>query len=138
MSRTVTIPIAGMTCNHCVGTVRKALESVPGVASASVDLDHARAEVTLADGMAEESRLREAVESAGYRVPDPEPSPAPPLLVSIGPIPSPPPPGPEEWDLSIGGMHCASCVSRVESALKSVPGVSEASVNLATDTARVS
>jgi Cu+-exporting ATPase len=40
-------------------------------------------------------------------------------------------------DIGIGGMTCASCVSRVERALKKVPGVSEASVNLAMETARV-
>ncbi|KRH99573.1 cation-translocating P-type ATPase [Curvibacter sp. PAE-UM] len=41
-------------------------------------------------------------------------------------------------DLGIGGMTCASCVSRVEKALKKVPGVSDAAVNLATESARVS
>ena len=40
-------------------------------------------------------------------------------------------------DLSVGGMTCASCVMRVERALKSVPGVQDVSVNLATETARV-
>ena len=40
-------------------------------------------------------------------------------------------------DLGIGGMTCASCVSRVERALRKVPGVSDASVNLATESARV-
>ena len=41
-------------------------------------------------------------------------------------------------DLGIGGMTCASCVSRVEKALQKVPGVSGATVNLATESARVS
>ncbi|MFZ5565632.1 MAG: heavy metal translocating P-type ATPase [Pseudomonadota bacterium] len=41
-------------------------------------------------------------------------------------------------DLGIGGMTCASCVTRVEKALKKVPGVTEATVNLATESARVS
>lgn len=41
-------------------------------------------------------------------------------------------------DLGIGGMTCASCVTRVEKALKKVPGVSSAAVNLATESARVS
>ncbi|MFN4359721.1 MAG: heavy metal translocating P-type ATPase [Hylemonella sp.] len=40
-------------------------------------------------------------------------------------------------DLGIGGMTCASCVSRVEKALKKVPGVTDATVNLATESARV-
>ena len=42
-----------------------------------------------------------------------------------------------ELDLGIGGMTCASCVARVERALQAVPGVLSASVNLATETARV-
>ena len=40
-------------------------------------------------------------------------------------------------DIGIGGMTCASCVSRVERALKKVPGVNEASVNIATESARI-
>ena len=40
-------------------------------------------------------------------------------------------------DMGIGGMTCASCVARLERALKKVPGVSAATVNLATETARV-
>src|SRR5688572_19918083 len=40
--------------------------------------------------------------------------------------------------IGVGGMTCASCVSRVERALKKVPGVSNAAVNLATEKATVS
>ncbi|HKX05141.1 MAG TPA: heavy metal translocating P-type ATPase, partial [Methylomirabilota bacterium] len=40
-------------------------------------------------------------------------------------------------DLPVKGMHCAACVDKVERALRSVPGVTEASVNLATERARV-
>ena len=42
-----------------------------------------------------------------------------------------------EIDLGIGGMTCASCVGRVERALRKIPGVEQASVNLATESARV-
>src|SRR6185436_18503481 len=65
-------------------------------------------------------------------------------LVTLGPMPpvdssraSPRPSEDEEWNLAIGGMHCASCVARVEGALAKVPGVSEARVNLATERASV-
>jgi Cu+-exporting ATPase len=44
---------------------------------------------------------------------------------------------PATLDLGVAGMTCASCVSRVERALKKVPGVSDAVVNLATESARV-
>jgi Cu+-exporting ATPase len=43
----------------------------------------------------------------------------------------------QSFDLAIGGMTCASCVSRVEKSLGRVPGVSEATVNLANETAHV-
>ena len=51
--------------------------------------------------------------------------------VSTTPAPS------SSLDIGIGGMTCASCVARVEKALKRVPGVQDASVNLATESARV-
>ncbi|HEX7989978.1 MAG TPA: heavy metal translocating P-type ATPase [Stenotrophomonas sp.] len=46
-------------------------------------------------------------------------------------------PGPSSEDLTIEGMTCASCVGRVERALKAIPGVTQASVNLATERASV-
>ncbi len=44
---------------------------------------------------------------------------------------------PHETDIEIGGMACASCVARVERALKRVPGVTAAEVNLATERALI-
>ncbi|KVM09210.1 copper-transporting ATPase [Burkholderia stagnalis] len=48
-----------------------------------------------------------------------------------------PPPASRHTELDIGGMTCASCVGRVEKALAGVPGVTRASVNLATERATV-
>jgi Cu+-exporting ATPase len=44
---------------------------------------------------------------------------------------------PAQLDLQVEGMTCASCVARVEKALRKVPGVTDATVNLASETARV-
>lgn len=61
-----------------------------------------------------------------------------PVLNSSSPSPEQPSlaPGPSTRFL-VEGMHCASCVSRVEAGLKAVPGVVDARVNLATREATV-
>ncbi|MBP2292614.1 heavy metal translocating P-type ATPase [Azospirillum rugosum] len=109
---TLDIGVAGLTCASCVGRVEKALKRVPGVADVAVNLATERARVTFAD-QPDVKAVAEAIEAAGY-----EPQKA-------------------EFDLTVGGMTCASCVGRVEKALKRVPGVESASVNLATERAHV-
>ncbi len=105
--------IEGMTCASCVGRVERALKSVPGVSQASVNLATERASVQT-DGSVPREALLQAVRKAGYAVS-----------------------APAAQELLIEGMTCASCVGRVERALKAVPGVQSASVNLATERASV-
>ncbi len=62
------------------------------------------------------------------------PREAPGVRTSDGAAPAP---VPAAVELRISGMHCASCVATVERALGTVPGVAEASVNLATERAHV-
>jgi P-type Cu+ transporter len=104
--------VRGMTCASCVSHVEKALAATPGVMSASVNLATERAEVALAPD-ADSAAIEKSVASAGYE----------PVVETI--------------ELGVGGMTCASCVAHVEKALKDVPGVLEASVNLATERASV-
>ncbi|MFO1194836.1 MAG: heavy metal translocating P-type ATPase [Rhodoferax sp.] len=54
-------------------------------------------------------------------------------MSTVSPLSAPP----ASIDLAIGGMTCASCVARVEKALRRVPGVTAATVNLATERATV-
>ena len=108
----LTLPIEGMSCAACVGRVERALRAVPGVADATVNLATERADVTLAAPV-DRAALVQAVAGAGYAVPA------------------------ATLDLTVKGMTCASCVGRVERALAAVPGVSAASVNLATERATV-
>jgi Cu+-exporting ATPase len=64
-STLIKLPIEGMTCASCVRRVEKALKSVPGVASAEVNLATETAAVTLAEGASTEA-LVTAVRNAGY------------------------------------------------------------------------
>ena len=118
MSEAVSLPIEGMTCASCVGRVERALKAVPGVEAASVNLATERANVTTRSYV-DKAILIEAIEKVGYSVPSQAAGPT--GLV----------------ELSIQGMTCASCVGRVERALKAVSGVTEAAVNLATERATV-
>ncbi|GMU32380.1 MAG: heavy-metal-associated domain-containing protein [Planctomycetia bacterium] len=63
-----TIDINGMTCEHCVGTVQKALVTVPGVVSAAVELNPGRALVELDDVTSGIASLVRAIAGAGYSV----------------------------------------------------------------------
>ncbi len=112
MTQELTLPIEGMTCASCSSRVERALSRVPGVSAASVNLATERATVQVQDGTLP-ATLSEAVVRAGYAVPS------------------------ETVALAVDDMTCASCVSRVERALNRVPGVMQASVNLATNQAQV-
>lgn len=58
-----TLKVTGMTCGHCVASVTRALERVPGVESAEVSLEKRQAVVT---GRAEPRALIDAVKEEGY------------------------------------------------------------------------
>ena len=55
--------VSGMTCTHCVGAVKKALEHVPGVESAQVSLDKGQAIVS---GTADTEALIAAIKEEGF------------------------------------------------------------------------
>lgn len=65
--RTKTIDIEGMTCQHCVQAVKKALEDVPGVESADVSLEEGHAVVRYSDATVHLDELVKAVNDAGYK-----------------------------------------------------------------------
>ncbi len=63
-----TLKVQGMTCNHCVMRVAKALKAVPGVSDAQVDLSKAEAVITYDDAKVALDKLSLAVVEAGYKV----------------------------------------------------------------------
>ncbi len=102
-----------MTCASCVAHVEGALRSVDGVEEVAVNLATERATLRFDPQAVRIADLVRAVQETGYEVPT------------------------ETVILPIGGMTCASCAAHVEEALRALPGVVSASVNLATEKATV-
>lgn len=94
----ITLPIEGMTCASCVRRVEKALQKVEGVGQVAVNLATEQAVVQPAGAApVDRQALVQAIERAGYTIPA------------------------QTIELAVEGMSCASCVGRVERALKAVP-----------------
>jgi Cu+-exporting ATPase len=110
MTQSTQLKITSMSCASCVGRTEAALQAVPGVQDASVNFATKTAQVTF-DGPV--SALSDALQAAGY------------------------PAATHQTALQITGMNCASCVAKIERTLKDSPGVLEASVNLANQSASV-
>ncbi|MFW8565616.1 heavy metal translocating P-type ATPase [Orrella sp. 11846] len=108
----LSLSIEGMTCASCVKRVERGLSNVPGVDSVAVNLATEKAQVAGSADISHEA-LVESVRKLGFDV------------------------RPETITLNIEGMTCASCVGRVERVLSRIPGVTQAHVNLATNTATV-
>ena len=112
-TKSIILPVQGMTCASCVSHVEKALNEVPGVTQTVVNLATGRAAVQLDDSGVRIERLVDAVQDVGYEVPV------------------------ETTALTITGMTCASCVAHVEHALGELDGVMEVAVTLDPGSARV-
>ena len=115
-AETLDIEITGLTCGSCVRRTEDVLKGVDGVEDAQVNLATGRAHLRPAPRAEQTVLLAElaaALDKAGY------------------------PPARETLTLALTGVTCGGCVSRVERALASVPGVTEASVNLGLSQARV-
>ena len=110
--------VEDMHCASCVGRVEQAILAVEGVRQAAVNLVEKSASV----GGGDPGRVVAAIVHAGYRasvVADEHPS------------------AEEVYEIDILGMHCASCVRRVEEAILAVSGVTAAAVNLIEKKAQV-
>ncbi len=141
MATSTTLRVTSMTCGHCEGRVVKALKAIPGVSDARASHTAQTAEA-VHDGSVARGDLQKAIEVAGYEVEgdDAEPNirpsaPSPDAADVAQPV--------EAQDelstlkLSVGGMTCAACVRAIEGTLQSLPGVSEASVDLVLERAQV-
>jgi len=110
---TATLIIQGMSCAACVARVERALKQLDGVAGVHVNLLTGKAAVEYHPGGSGIAEMVNAVRDLGYEVPE------------------------EELLLTVRGMSCAACVARVERAVRALPGVTEAVVNLPAESAKI-
>lgn len=109
----VSLPVQGMTCAACVSRVEKVLKNLAGVQEVQVNLLSSKAAVAYASGQTGVPQMVKAIQDIGYEVPE------------------------EEVLLTVRGMTCAACVSKVEKAIKGLPGITSVVVNLPAESAKV-
>ena len=129
---TATLSLIGMTCASCAVRIEKALSRTPGVARAVVNFATREAKVQFRPERIRPEDLVQAVASEGYsaKVIDIREGPDARREARLAALA-------QKLTLKITGMHCASCAAKIEAALKQVPGVRAATVNLAAEKAYV-
>ena len=108
-NETIALPVKGMSCASCSARIEKKVGELDGVSLAKVNFAAEMAIVEFDPKKLRAEQFPEEIKKLGFEVP------------SVNEI------------FSIEGMTCASCVSRVEKKLSSLPGVSDVKVNLATE-----
>jgi Cu+-exporting ATPase len=110
----ISLPIKGMHCANCSTTIERNLRKLDGVAEANVNYASEMATVVFDPSLLGEDAIIKKIEDVGYQV------------------------ATARVELPITGMTCANCAATIERTLnRKVPGVVNASVNLATEKATV-
>lgn len=109
----IQLPITGMTCGGCASRLTRELGAVPGVADAQANFATETAAVSFDAERVSPADLVQAITASGFgcRL--------------------------QHHTLTISGMHCSSCATRIRDALLASPGVIDAEVNVALDQANV-
>ena len=107
------LKISGMHCATCAVNIEESLSQIKEVSKAQVNFGTDTAHVEFDPAKVSLTELENAVKMAGYDVVN------------------------REVTLKIGGMVCATCVQTIEAALRALPGILSANVNLGTEKAYV-
>lgn len=143
----LTIPVYGMTCQHCVNHVTKALEKLPSVEKVKVLLEDSQASFHYDSSLVSLSEIRKAIEDEGYSVDKPDDAleakevgsnkdnvnsegfvDVPRTFILPEEVT-----GEQKQQFKISGMTCANCALTIEKGLKNMPGVKAAAVNFASE-----
>ena len=107
----VQINISGMSCAACAARIEKGLSRLPGVVQATVNFAAEKASVTYDQQQTDLEAIGQKIVTLGFAV------------------------AADHAEFKISGMSCAACATRLEKALRGLPGVYSATVNLATERA---
>ncbi len=104
---TINFLVEGMTCGTCAVRLENALKQAPGISSANINFALERADISFDKSRVDIIGVANVIKNAGFDIAH------------------------ETFSFPVEGMTCSACAGRIEKALVAVPGVSEASVNLA-------
>ena len=130
------IAVHGMTCEHCVKTVTKAVSSIKGVKSVNVSLKDKCADVTFDEGTTSTSDIKKAIKEAGYETeedddPGHETKDRSLTLTDKG---NTAPAQQKQYKFKISKMDCASCAETIVDTVKRIDGVKNARLNFVNET----
>ena len=112
--KTLTLPVTGMTCANCAMNIERNVGKLEGIADVNVNFASEQVKIQFDDSQVKLDDILSKIHGIGFSVPK-------------GHI-----------DFPVTGMTCANCAANIERALKrKVTGVTDASVNLATERAFV-
>lgn len=107
------LQLTGMTCAACANRIEKGLSKLEGVSEANVNFALERATVKYDPKKVSVAQMKQSIQKLGYGTTK------------------------EVVDFKLEGMTCAACANKIEKGLGKLPGVTNASVNFAMETARV-
>jgi Cu+-exporting ATPase len=112
-NKTLELPITGITCAGCAARIERGVAKLPGIEKVNVNPATDTFTIIFNPELISEKEFINTVRELGYDT------------------------GFEEVTIPITGMHCASCVRKIEHSLSMIDGVIKASVNLATEEATI-
>lgn len=111
-----TLKIEGMTCAACAKAVERVSKKLPGVIEANVNFATEKLSISFDESKVQLSDIQQAISKAGYKG----------IINNVNKT------------LKIEGMTCAACAKAAERAVKKLTGISEATVNFATEKMNIS
>lgn len=111
--QTTTLKVSGMSCAACANRIEKSLAKLDGVDSAAVNFAAEKVTVSFDSAKVQTAGIIEKIEALGFSAIT------------------------DKAEFAITGMHCAACSGRIERVVQKLPGVVQATVNLATEKAVV-